>query len=191
MMEALAQHAGIAGRLKFEDFAETGKLRPYLNTIPKRPEYSRGAIRSILVTRDADDSYERAWQSVSDAMSAAFGLVLPTAGEWCDIPDGPRIAGWVNPKPGNPGMIETLCLEAARETTPDVFPCLDTFMDCIADAVGCPLHEKARFHLWTIVAQGPGAQDRLSLPVALKRMPPNWDSAAFAALTAVLKGATS
>ncbi len=86
-------------------------------------------------------------------------------------------------------MIETLCLEAAREGNQGIFDCLDSFAACIGEAQGSQLHEKARFHLWTIVAQRPGAQDRLSLRRALEKMTPNWDAASFADLRGILQSA--
>ena len=185
VMEALAVHMGIADKLHFEHYAESG-FHAYLKTLRSRPELTSGAIGSILVTKDADSDFSKAWQSVSDAVSKAFDIALPEPGSWVQAPDGPRLAGWVMPGPGKTGMIETLCLDAARETGEDIFSCLDSFVECVNATRDSKLHEKARFHIWTVIAQSPGAQDRLSLQRALNQMPPNWDAVAFEGLRKVL-----
>lgn len=190
VMQALADHAGFGDRLAFEDYANAGSLRAYLKALHARPEFTSGAIASVLVTRDADNSFENAWKSVQDAVKAVFSIELPEPGTWLALADFPRFAAWIVPGPGQPGMIETLCLDAAREANQPLFECLDSFMECMAAQQGARPHEKARFHHWTIAAQGPGAQDRLSLKAALNRMPPNWNAGTFAKLTEVLRSAT-
>lgn len=190
VIEGLARDLGIQDELEFRHFAEEkGTLRSFLVAISKSPDFARGALRSILVTCDADDSFENRWQSVTDANNAAFGVNLAEPGKWQQVPSGPRLAAWINPGPNRPGMLETLCLEAVRENDPKVFPCIDTFMSCVEDAHGSLLHEKARFYIWSIVAQGPTAQHQLALPKALERFPPNWQSEAFSELREVLKSA--
>lgn len=189
VMAALAEHEGIANRLQFEHYAESGTLAAHLLALSNRAEFRRGQVRSLLVTRDADDNPESRWISVRDAVSRAFGVDLTDPGRWAETPAVPRVAAWVNPGPGQPGMIETLCLEAARGAEPDIFPCIDDFMRCIKEASGTGLHEKARFHIWSIVAQGPGAQDRLSLEAALAHLTPDWTAPVFDGLRKALREA--
>lgn len=189
VMQALANHAGFGDRLVFEDYANAGSLRAYLRALHARPEFTSGAIASVLVTRDADNNFENAWRSVHDAVKAVFSIELPEPGTWLAVADIPRFAAWIVPGPGQTGMIETLCLDAAREFNQTLFDCLDSFMDCLARTQGVRPHEKARFHHWTIAAQGPGAQDRLSLKVALNHMPPDWNAGAFSKLTEILRSA--
>lgn len=126
-----------------------------------------------------------------DALKANFSLELAEPGEWVEDPDGIRFAGWIVPSDQQPGMIETLCLDAAKSADPAPFECLDPLVDCLTDVYGTPPHEKARFHLWTILAQKPGAQDRLSLERALKAVPPDWNAPAFGALASALESAAS
>lgn len=190
-MEGLAAHAGIADKIHFRVYAEDGKLRSYLGTLAKSPEFTRGEISSILVTRDADDDFEANWQSVRDAVLSAFNVDLPAPGEWRTVAYGPRIAAWINPGPGRTGMLETILLEAARHTHAEIFPCIEDFVQCIESARGDKLHEKSRFYIWSIVAQGPGPKDRLNLERALRHLPPDWDAEAFAGLRAMLEGAAS
>jgi hypothetical protein len=189
VMEALATHAGIREQLEFHGFAEKGTLKGYLRALAKSPDFTRGAIDSILVTQDADENFQARWESVRDAVSSAFGLGLSCPGVWERPEGGPKIAAWINPGSGSKGMLETMLLDAARETHSEIFPCIDNFVDCINRVSGNRLHEKSRFYIWTIVAQGAGPQDRLSLKRALEHLPPNWDAEAFSGLRGVLEAA--
>jgi len=67
-----------------------------------------------------------------------------------------------------------------------MFECLDPFVDCLGKLHEGTPHEKVRFALWTIIAQGRGAQDRLSLERAINRIPFNWDDGSFAGLKELL-----
>lgn len=191
VMEGLATHAGIANRLQFRDYAESGTLRRFLTTLAKSPDFTRGEIASILVTRDADDEHEACWISVRDAANAAFDVNLSAPGEWQTIPGGPKIAAWINPAPGRNGMLESLFLEAAKHTHAEIFPCIENFVQCIETARGDTLHEKSRFFIWSIVAQGPGPKDRLSLDRAIKHLPPDWNAEAFTGLRKMLEATAS
>jgi hypothetical protein len=189
VMQALANHAGIGDRLSFEEYASAGTLRKYLATLRSRPEFSNGQIVSVLLTRDADENAASAWQSVKDGLHDTLGVVLSEPKEIGVHENGVKFSGWIVAGNGNKGMIETLLLEAARESHPETFGCLDAFVECVGRSGGQALHEKARFHVWTILAQKPGAQDRLSLRTALHQVPPKWDSPVFSALLEVLKAA--
>jgi hypothetical protein len=191
VMEGLAAHAGIADKLRFRNYAESGTLRRFLATLAKTSEFTRGEIATILVTRDADDDYDACWRSVSDAVRAVFDVGLSAPGEWQTMSAGPKIATWINPGPDRNGMLETMLLEAARDAHEEIFPCIDHFVQCIETARGDKLHEKSRFYIWSIVAQGPGPKDRLYLDRALKHLPPDWDAEAFAGLRRILEKAVS
>jgi hypothetical protein len=187
VMEALAQHVGLEGKLVFEDYGGESKLRSYLSTLKVRPGFRRGEYSHVLVTRDADADFDSAWASVRGSITASFSCEPPDPGTWVPTDDGAQIAGWVIPGPGKSGMIETLCLDASRSKFPDVFTCLDPFVDCLGKLNdGTPPHEKVRFALWTIIAQGSGAKDRLSLKYALKNLPLDWDDEAFTPLRKLL-----
>ena len=186
VMEALAKHAGLEGKLAFQDYAGENKLRLYLSTLKVSPEFRRGEFSRVLVTRDADADFTGAWASVRGAIKAAFSCEPKAPGDWVSIPEGAPIAAWVIPGPGRSGMIETLCLDAARSQTPEMFACLDPFFDCLAKVNGSTPHEKVRFALWTIISQGSGAKDRLSIERAIAKLPLDWNDAAFASLRELL-----
>jgi hypothetical protein len=191
VMEGLAAHSGILDQLRFLSYAESGTLRSFLVTLSKSPEFTSGEIQSILITRDADDNHQSCWQTVRDAAQAAFGAELFRPGQWQDTAAGLKVGAWINPAPGENGMLESLCLQAARDSHAEIFPCIDSFVECIANARQAPLHEKSRFSIWSIVAQGPGPKDRLSIAKALEKLPPNWDHPAFAGLSRMLREAAA
>ncbi len=186
VLEMLANHAGLEGKLAFQDYGGESKLRAYLATLKVSPEFARGEYSRILVTRDADANFSGAWTSISDSIKAVFSQAPALPGEWIAPEVGAQISAWVIPGPGKTGMIETLYLDASRSKSPELFTCLDPFVACLGKLhEGIP-HEKVRFALWTIIAQGAGAKDRLSLDRALTKLPLDWGDEAFAALRKLL-----
>jgi hypothetical protein len=186
VMEMLAKAAGLEGRLEFQDYGGESKLRPYLANLRVSPEFRRGEYSRILITRDADTDYEGAWTSVRDSIRAVFSCDVGAAGDWVSPEVGVQIAAWIIPGPGKKGMIETLCLDASRSQSPELFSCLDPFVECLAKLNQGTPHEKVRFALWTIIAQGAGAKDRLSFDRALAKLPLDWSGEVFAPLRKVL-----
>lgn len=186
VMEMLAQHAGLEGKLAFQDYGGESKLRAYLATLKVSPEFARGEYSRVLVTRDADANFSGAWASIRDSIKIVFSQTPASPGEWVPSEGGVQISAWVIPGPGKTGMIETLCLDASRSKSPELFTCLDPFVACLGNLnEGIP-HEKVRFALWTIIAQGAGAKDRLSLDRALARLPLDWGDEAFTPLRDLL-----
>jgi hypothetical protein len=186
VMEMLAQHAGLEGKLSFQDYGGETNLRRNLATLKVSPEFRRGEYARVLVTRDADSDFNAAWASVTGSLKTVFSCEPGRPGEWVAAEGGVPMTAWVVPGPGQTGMIETLCLDAARSKNPEMFGCLDPFVVCLGSLNDCTPHEKVRFALWTIIAQGKGAQDRLSLDRALAKLDLAWDDEAFAPLTEIL-----
>ncbi len=188
VIQTLAKHAGLEGKLTFQQYGGKDKLRAYLHQLKASPEYARGEYSRILVTRDADSDFASSWQALKDSIAEAYSCETTTPGEWIKIENGPEIAAWIIPGPGKTGMIETLCLESSRTKSPKVLECLDSFMSCLTTAHGGEAHEKTRFAIWTIAAQGAGANKRMSLEYAIPYLPINWDDTAFAPLRELLVG---
>ena len=191
VIEALATHAGIQGKLVFEQYGGKDKLRSYLKNLKVRSEYVRGEYSKILVTRDADRDFDSAWDALKGAVQAVFSISPTSPGAWSQIESEPEIAAWVIPGVGEKGMIETLCVESTRSRIPEVFNCLDSFIGCLEGIQGDQLHEKARFAIWTIAARGPEAKDRMSLEYAIPNLPIDWDDAMFTPLKDLLVGIAS
>jgi hypothetical protein len=186
VMEMLAQHAGLGGKLAFQDYGGESKLRAYLANLKVSPEFVRGEFSRILVTRDADKDFDQAWASLKGSIQAVFSSEPMTPGVWISTENGSQVSAWVIPGRDKTGMIETLCLEAARTKSPSDFGCLDPFIACLENLHGETPHEKVRFAIRTIIAQGTGAKKRLSLERAIDHLPLDWDDEAFTPLRELL-----
>lgn len=191
VIQELARRAGLEGKLVFEQYGGKDNLRAYLHTLKVSPEYARGQYSRILVTRDADMNFNSSWDALKGAIKEAFDSEIGEPGIWIKVKDAPDLAAWIVPGPGKTGMIETLCLESSRTKAPEIFNCLDSFSNCIAGIQSVPLHEKARFEIWTITAQGAGAKGRMSLKYAIPNLPIDWDDAAFTPLRDLLVSISS
>lgn len=191
VMEMLAQHAGLEGKLAFQDYGGESKLRRYLATLKVSPEFRRGEFSRVLVTRDADADFDQAWSSLKGSIRAVFSSEPMTPGVWIPTESGSQISAWVIPGPDKAGMIETLCLEAARAKSPLDFGCLDPLMACLENLQDEKPHEKVRFAIWTIIAQGAGAKKRLSLERAIDHLPLDWGDEAFTPLRELLTKLTT
>lgn len=186
VIRALANHAGLAEKLAFQQYGGKDQLRANLHQLKTSPEYARGEYSRILVTRDADSDFASSWQALQDAIVEAFSCKPVAPGKWIKREAEPEIAAWIIPGPGKTGMIETLCLESSRKKSPKILECVDTFMTCLATVHGEQVHEKTRFAIWTIAAQGAGAQKRLSLERAVPMLPIDWDDVACTPLRDLL-----
>lgn len=81
VMEMLAQHAGLGGKLAFQDYGGESKLRAYLATLKVSPEFARGEYSRVLVTRDADANFSGAWASIRDSIKIVFSQTPASPGE--------------------------------------------------------------------------------------------------------------
>lgn len=186
VMEELARRGGLGEKLDFREYGGKDRLRDYLNMLKARPEYVSGEYPRILVTRDADDDFGSAWQAIRDAISEELGCLVDAPGSWVSTKEKREIAAWIVPGDGRTGMIETMCVDSSSGKSPQVYECLESFLGCLSGVHGGAMHQKARFSIWTIAAQGTGAKDRMSLEYAIPNLPIDWDAEAFKPLTDLL-----
>lgn len=186
VMEELARRAGLDGKMEFREYGGKNRLRDYLNMLKARPEYVSGEYPRILVTRDADENFDSAWQAIKDAISVELGCEVNTPGSWVTTNEGREIAAWIVPGDGRIGMIETMCVDSSAGKSPEVYQCLESFLGCLAGVHDGAMHEKAKFAIWTIAAQGTGAKDRMSLEYAIPNLPIDWEAEAFQPLKDLL-----
>lgn len=191
VMEALAAHLGIASDLIFESHDSADRLRSNLLNLRSQGRFAAGELRNVLVTRDADSSPNDTWTALSSAVREIFGIRCDLPGTWEATPQGPRIAAWLIPGIAQTGMIETLCMSSARDTRPEMFGCLDSFVECLQNHRGAEVHPKEIFAYWTICAQDRDPRKRLSLERALSHLPFNWNHPAFEGLSGMLRKTVS
>lgn len=187
LMEALATHLGITNGLEFESYDSAERLKSNLRNLRTQGRFAAGELGRILVTRDADSDPGAAWDVLAGSVRDALGVDCRQAGVWEKTAEGPEVAAWLVPAVGSPGMIESLCLEAARGSQPVVFGCLDPFVSCLETQRKTPLHPKEVFAYWTICGQDHDPRKRLSLERALSHLPFDWNHTAFSGLAGILK----
>jgi hypothetical protein len=186
VLKQIAQSSNLRG-LKIEEYGGKSKLSDYLRLISKNSDFISGRIHRILVTRDADEAPEAAYQSACDGIDAHFGIKFSTQNVWLAVTQQCEIALWIAPGKGRTGMIESLCLDAAKSTTPSTFDCLDEYTGCLKNRHKIELHEKERFGIWTIAAQGTAlGQRRLSFSDALQRIDFDWSDPVFSEIRELL-----
>ena len=113
--EALAQFLGLERDIEIRDYRGKDNLRPFLRALVASSGFHD--VRSVLVTRDADDDPAATRQSVEQAVADA------------NIPASVNCRILIMPDDTNAGMLETLCL-ASVEDSP-VLECVAGFFECL------------------------------------------------------------
>jgi len=179
VIECLLVDMGIS-HVDVREYKGKDALRAALDLLKASPEFTRGELSKILITRDADDNWDSAWASLRDNTQAVFGIELPDVNQWTVLNDDTQVAAWIFPGRGKSGMIETLCLDVARHSNPADFECLDQYALCLEQKHHAKLHEKARFEIWSIAAQTfPAPRRGLSMERVLKKLPLDWKNEMF------------
>jgi hypothetical protein len=188
VMEKIARSAKLR-KLRFKYYSGKTNLHPSLEVLSKTPAFNNGSLRRILITRDADDSYQQAWDEVRETLQLIFGSCPDEPEQWHHSKknDLPAIAVWIAPTKGQAGMIESLCLEAASKVDSTSLHCLNMYTRCLQQNNRIQLHEKERFGIWTIAAQGASPRSRrMSFRDAIERLPIPWNDKVFATLRSIL-----
>jgi hypothetical protein len=187
ILKEVPNAAGLGDKLRFDQYEGSGKLHPFLANLKVSPEYVRGEYSRILLTCDADSDYAEAWKFLTKAISKTFSCELQEPLALAEQENGPALSAAVISGSDKTGMIETLCMDSSRKQTEGLFECLDPLMDCLENRQGSKPHEKVRFAIWTIIAQGNEARKRLSVERAISHIPINWNCTTFAPLLTMLK----
>jgi hypothetical protein len=122
--EALLRHLGLDAAVEIRNFHGLGDFRSYLIHLAATTDFRR--VVSLGVVRDAEAKPAvDARQSVTDAFTAA-GL---TGTRTSPV----KTAAFILPDDANPGMIETLCMEAVRQDAAlsDALGCVEDFFLCL------------------------------------------------------------
>lgn len=117
--EALLQHLGLANSIEIRDFGGVGDFKTFLKTVVATTGF-REHVRSVDVARDAEGDATAARQSVDDALrTIQLGLTRE-----------PGV--FILPNNQDPGMLETLCMEAVKNE-----PALGGACSCVEEFFGC------------------------------------------------------
>lgn len=87
-------------------------------------------LQDVIVMTDNDDDPQRAFEAVRRQIRGAqYGD--PNAPRTpVNVPDRPRIQVLMLPRDGEPGGLETLCLQAAFDKQPHLEDCIEKFIEC-------------------------------------------------------------
>lgn len=145
IISGLCAAHGIDG-ISVEDYKGRDKLRTYVHGLRQRPDFVRGEIESVGITRDADEDGQAAWKSVQDAAKAAFGIVLKERGKTAG--ERPRVAGFIVARPGEDrGKLEDLCLAAVSQQAG--YSCLEDYFHCLSEKTEKQTYDaKAKWQAW-------------------------------------------
>jgi len=168
--EDLSKHLQI-GDLQIIDCQGKDNIRDKLKAVIKSPAFSM--VTSLGVVRDADNSYDTAFQSISQAIKDAGLPVSPNHLLTGD--QKPRVSVWIMPGKGRTGMLEDLCLEAVSGDPACL--CVEQYFDCLKNQINRPPRELLKAKLQVFLASKPEVNLRLG-EAALKGYFP-WDSEAF------------
>lgn len=113
--EAISKHLGIADDIEIRNYGGIRELGKYLRTLASTADF-RSKVRSLGITRDADNDVHAAMQSVQYAVANA-GLSA-----------GVTVRIEILPNDG-PGIIETLCIRSVE--THASRDCIIAFLDSL------------------------------------------------------------
>ena len=184
--EAFAEYLALRN-VQIQVLGGKDRLREFLETLAAATAFR--TVRSIGIVRDADESADRAFESVRTSLGNANDAIRSSGVEF-PVPDRPeQLAGehpvlsvLVLPGNGDEGMLETLLCKTFAGG--DMDGCIDRFFGC-AEKSGSSIHrpDKARARAYLATKPDP----RLSVGVAAKRGYWDLDHGAFDGVRNFLK----
>lgn len=170
--EALLGHLHITD-VQVVDYEGKGNLARFLAAMPTFPGFA--TLRSLGITRDADDDPATALASVQSSRDAAA------------FPPGLQVSIHVLPGGNAPGALENLCLQPIAALP--VSACIEEFISCAEHAVehapwSVGNAAKARIQAWLAVQTRPGSH----LGEAARDRMIDWESPSLAALRDFVAG---
>jgi len=140
----LLRYLNLAQIIEVRNFGGVDELPNFLETMVITPGFSQ--ITSFGIVRDAEKgTVDSAFQSARNSLKRV-GLSEPKK-LMVATESSPRVSVFVLPDCKSRGMLATLCLQSV--STDQVFPCIETFFQCVEKAVGLPTKmEKARLHAY-------------------------------------------
>jgi hypothetical protein len=169
--KALLRYLRLLDEIEIRNFGGVDDLAEYLRTLTATPGFSD--VTSLGIIQDAELSLDTTFQSVCNSLrKAGFSepqqLAVPVIGK-------PNVSVFILPDCSNPGMLETLCLQAV--SSDPVMSCIDQYLQCVQDLAGTEPSNPSKAYLHTFLASRP--EPGLLLGQAAHRNYLPWDSLAF------------
>ncbi|RAQ40288.1 hypothetical protein B9S53_16685 [Arthrospira sp. O9.13F] len=129
--------------IQVQSYDGKGNLGKFLKSLHLIPGYQQ--LQSLGITRDADDSFESASESIDNFISNSNFSTTGTV----------KITKFIMPDNGSPGMLEDLCLKSIAASE---IQCAETFLECIYNCCQrTPKNlAKAKIYTWLASQVNPG-----------------------------------
>jgi len=147
--KALVRHLNLLNEIEIRNFGGVEELSDYLRTLLATSGFSN--VTSLGVIRDAETNSDSAFESVCNSLRQV-GLSVPQQ-PGVPVAGTPDISVFILPDGSNPGMLETLCLQAIASDP--VIPCIEEFFQCVQDRSGTGSNNPSKAHLHTFLACRP------------------------------------
>lgn len=150
--KALLHHIGLLDEIEIRNFGGVTDFSLYLETLIVTPGFIN--VISLGIVRDAEDDANSAFTSICNSLKRA-GLDVPTVP--LVLTDGkPRVSVLILPDCVAPGMLETLCMQAASSDA--AIPCITQYFECLEQQKIVPPQPTAKAQVQAFLAsrQDPG-----------------------------------
>lgn len=179
--EAFRRHLAISEcDMQIHNYRSVTNLRNFLGVLTVASGFSK--VRRMGVIRDAEESADRAFQSVRSALGnvdlpvpARMGILSPEG--------NPHTNVLILPERG-PGMLETVLNQSFAGTPVDV--CIDGFFECIESTNGGAIHRPGKARANAYLSSTPEPQ--VSVGVAAKKGYWNLDHETFRPIRDFMQG---
>ncbi len=169
---ALLRHLGMLTEIEIRNFGGIDDLTKYLETLRITPGFTN--VNSMGIVRDAEANATSAFDSVCSSLRRV-GINVPQH-PMAMATGQPNVSVFILPDCSNPGMLETLCLQAVRDEA--AILCVKRYFQCLDEqSVTLPAN-KPKAQLQTFLASR--ARPGLLLGQAAHAGYWPWDNPAFA-----------
>ena len=125
--KALLVHMNLVHQIEIRNFGGVGDLQSYLPVLLTTPGFH--GVQSLGIVRDAESDAPSAFRSVCSVLRTNR---LTEPKRPMEVAEGrPRTGVFILPDGENPGMLETLCLQAVSGDP--IIPCIDLYFHCAVD----------------------------------------------------------
>ena len=177
--EAFRDRLQLSG-MQIHDYGGVTDLSKFLSAFVGASRFRD--VRRIGIVRDAEQSADRAFQSVQSALRNV-GLPVPDRPGIHDVNDSPYTATLILPGEGS-GMLETVLAQSFAGTPVD--SCIDTFFQCIESTTEEAMQRPDKARACAYLASTP--DPHVSVGVAARKGYWNLDHEAFDSIRNFMQG---
>ncbi|MCP5105219.1 MAG: hypothetical protein GY950_17655 [bacterium] len=144
--EELFKHIGMVDTVELREVGGKDQFKKDLPALKIATGFNK--LETIAVIRDADESFEGAFESIRGILNKMGFRTPGRPGEFS--PGTPRVGIFIMPDNANQGMLENLCLDTVKDD--EAMKCVNQFIDCSQKLKKKPRNiHKARAHAFLSV----------------------------------------